>query len=126
MFVGAGHLVFSGVDSKYSWCRFHGICWCRTRLGFFVGAEALVFSGADSTVFVGVCAVALVFSGADTMVFVGVGVGLASLLEQKPLCLLVQIPQYFFCVCWCRSPWVQTPCMAGADSMVFVGIGAKR
>ena len=50
-------------------------------------------------------------AGADSKVFVGVGVSLASLLEQKPLCLLVQFPQYFLVLV--QEPlccWVQIPC----------------
>ena len=58
VFVGVcvGALMFSGADSMCSWCRFHGVCWCQGRFGFFVGAEALVFAGVE----------ALVFAGADS------------------------------------------------------------
>ena len=77
--VGAGALVFSGADSMYDWCRFHGVwwfwcrspcvvgcrfhvCWCRfygicwhqCRFDFFVGAESFLYAGVDSKVFVGV------------------------------------------------------------------------
>ena len=122
VFVGvcAGAPMFSGADSMCGWYRFQGVCWRRSRFGFFFWSrspcvcwcrfhsfflvlvqEPLCFqvqipctTGADSMVFGGFGAGALVLSGVDSM-YVGadsmVFVGISVGLTS----LLVQNP---FCM----------------------------